>query len=211
LDWSDKGVEGAQRFLNGVWRFTARHRERLVGISADSTRVPSSETLKELRRRIHWTIKKVTDDIEKRFHFNTAIAAIMELHNALNSVSPDDLDEEGGAALVKAALETEIVLLAPFVPHIASELWEHLGDGKDLATERWPDYSEEALVQESRLIVVQVNGKLRGKISVPADAGAEQIESAALADPRVTSFVDGRPIQRIVQVPGRLVNVVLGG
>lgn len=211
LDWSDKGVEGAHRFLNRVWRFTARHHERLVGISADSTRVPSSETLKDLRRRIHWTIKKVTDDIEKRFHFNTAIAAIMELHNALSSVSPDDLDEDGGAELVKAALETEIVLLAPFVPHIASELWEQLGDGKDLATVMWPDYSAEALVQESRLIVVQVNGKLRAKISVPTDAGAEQIEAAALADPGVASYVHARSIQRIVQVPGRLVNVVLGG
>ncbi len=211
LDWSDKGVEGAHRFLNRVWRFTARHHERLVGISADSTRVPSSETLKDLRRRIHWTIKKVTDDIEKRFHFNTAIAAIMELHNALSSVSPDDLDEDGGAELVKAALETEIVLLAPFVPHIASELWEQLGDGKDLATVMWPDYSAEALVQESRLIVVQVNGKLRAKISVPTDAGAEQIEAAALADPGVASYVNARSIQRIVQVPGRLVNVVLGG
>jgi len=135
----------------------------------------------------------------------------MELHNALGSLYPEELDGGGADALVKAALETEIVLLAPFVPHITSELWRQLGHAEDLAEVAWPDYSEEALVQESRLIVVQVNGKLRGKISVPADAGAEQIESAALADPRVAGFVDGRPVRRIVQVPGRLVNIVLEG
>ena len=209
LDWSDQGVEGAHRFLNRVWRFAMGHREQLAGVAADSSRVPSADGLKELRRRIHWTIKKVTDDIEQRFHFNTAIAAIMELHNALSSVSEDDLQQEGGAALAKAALETEIVLLAPFVPHVTSELWERLGHDENLAEVAWPEYDEAALVQESRLIVVQVNGKLRGKVSVPADAEAEHIETTAMADPRVASFIDGRLIRRVVQVPGRLVNIVL--
>ena len=209
LDWSDQGVEGAHRFLNRVWRFAMGHREQLAGVAADSSRVPSADGLKELRRRIHWTIKKVTDDIEQRFHFNTAIAAIMELHNALSSVSEDDLQQEGGAALAKAALETEIVLLAPFVPHVTSELWERLGHDENLADVAWPEYAEAALVQESRLIVVQVNGKLRGKVSVPADAEAEHIETTAMADPRVASFIDGRLIRRVVQVPGRLVNIVL--
>ena len=209
LDWSDQGVEGAHRFLNRLWRFAMRHRERLAEVAADAGRVPSSDGLKELRRRIHWTIKKVTDDIEQRFHFNTAIAAIMELQNALSGLSGDELEQEGGAALVKAALETEIVLLAPFVPHVASELWERLGHGETLAEVSWPEYSEDALVQESRLIVVQVNGKLRGKVSVPADAPADRIETAALTDPRVASFIDGRGVRRVVQVPGRLVNIVL--
>ena len=211
LDWSDQGVEGAHRFLNRLWRFAMRHRERLAEVVADAGRVPASDGLKELRRRIHWTIKKVTDDIEQRFHFNTAIAAIMELQNALSGLSGDELEQEGGAALVKAALETEIVLLAPFVPHVASELWERLGHGETLADVSWPEYSEDALVQESRLIVVQVNGKLRGKVSVPADAPADRIETAALTDPRVASFIDGRGVRRVVQVPGRLVNIVLEG
>ena len=211
LDWSDQGVEGAHRFLNRVWRFAMRHREPLAGVAADSGRIPSSDGLKELRRRIHWTVKKVTDDIEQRFHFNTAIAAIMELHNTLSSVSREDLQQEGGTALLKAALETEIVLLAPFVPHVASELWERLGHTEALADVGWPEYAEAALVQESRLIVVQVNGKLRGKVSVPADAEAEHVETAALGDPRVASFVEGRRVRRIVQVPGRLVNIVLEG
>ena len=209
LDWSDQGVEGAHRFLNRVWRFAMGHREQLAGVAADSSRVPSADGLKELRRRIHWTIKKVTDDIEQRFHFNTAIAAIMELHNTVSAVSGDDLQQEGGAALVKAALETEIVLLAPFVPHVTSELWERLGHDENLAEVAWPEYDEAALVQENRLIVVQVNGKLRGKVSVPADAEAEHIETTAMADPRVASFIDGRLIRRVVQVPGRLVNIVL--
>jgi len=211
LDWSDQGVEGAHRFLNRLWRFAMRHRERLAEVVADAGRVPASDGLKELRRRIHWTIKKVTDDIEQRFHFNTAIAAIMELQNALSGLSGDEFEQEGGAALVKAALETEIVLLAPFVPHVASELWERLGHGETLADVSWPEYSEDALVQESRLIVVQVNGKLRGKVSVPADAPADRIETAALTDPRVASFIDGRGVRRVVQVPGRLVNIVLEG
>lgn len=210
LDWSDQGVEGAHRFLNRVWRFAMRHREQLAAVAADSSRVPSSDALKELRRRIHWTIKKVTDDIEQRFHFNTAIAAIMELHNAVSAVSGDELRQDG-AALVKAALETEIVLLSPFVPHVASELWERLGYAESLADVPWPVHSEEALEQESRLIVVQVNGKLRGKISVPADAGSDQVETAALTDARVASFIDGRAVRRVVQVPGRLVNIVIEG
>ena len=211
LDWSDQGVEGAHRFLNRVWRFAMRHRERLAGVAADSGRAPSSSGLEELRRRIHWTIKKVTDDIETRFHFNTAIAAVMELHNALGSVDQEDLDRADGAPLVKAALETEVVLLAPFVPHVASELWERLGHAEALADVGWPEYSEAALAQENRLIVVQVNGKLRGKVEVPADAPPEHVEAAALADPRVAAFLDGRPVGRIVQVPGRLVNIVLEG
>ena len=211
LDWSDQGVEGAHRFLNRVWRFAMRHRERLAGVAADSGGAPSSSGLKELRRRIHWTVKKVTEDIETRFHFNTAIAAIMELHNAVGSVAPEDLDRADGAALVKAALETEIVLLSPFVPHIASELWERLGHSEPLADMGWPEYSEAALAQEERLIVVQVNGKLRGKVAVPADAPPEHVESAALADPKVAAFLDGRPVGRVVQVPGRLVNIVLEG
>ncbi|MDE0212618.1 MAG: leucine--tRNA ligase [Deltaproteobacteria bacterium] len=210
LDWSDQGVEGAHRFLNRVWRFAMRHGERLTGVAADAGAEPASDGLKELRRRIHWTIKKVTDDVE-RFHFNTAIAAVMELHNAVNALSAEELEQDGNAALVKAVLETEVVLLAPFVPHVASELWQRLGHGESLADVAWPEHSEDALVQETRLIVVQVNGKLRGKISVPADAAREDVESAALADPKVAGFLDGRPVKRVIQVPGRLVNIVIGG
>ena len=210
LDWSDQGVEGAHRFLNRVWRFAMRHGERLTGVAADAGAELASDDLKELRRRIHWTIKKVTDDLE-RFHFNTAIAAVMELHNAVNALSAEELEQDGNAALVKAVLETEVVLLVPFVPHVASELWQRLGHGESLAEAAWPEHSEDALVQETRLIVVQVNGKLRGKISVPADAAGEDVESAALADPRVAGFLDGRPVKRVIQVPGRLVNIVIGG
>ena len=210
LDWSDQGVEGAHRFLNRVWRFAMRHGERLAGVEASAGVSPPAEELRELRRRIHWTIKKVTDDVE-RFHFNTAIAAVMELHNALGGLPAEELERDENAALVKAALETEVVLLAPFVPHVASELWRRLGHDGSLADVAWPRYSEDALVQDTRLIVVQVNGKLRGKISVPADAPEEDIESAAMADPRVAGFLDGRPVQRVISVPGRLVNIVIGG
>ncbi len=210
LDWSDQGVEGAHRFLNRVWRFAMRHGERLTEVAADAGAEPAADGLKELRRRIHWTIKKVTDDVE-RFHFNTAIAAVMELHNAVNTLSAEELRQDGNAALAKAALETEVVLLAPFVPHVASELWQRLGHRESLAEVAWPEHSEAALVQETRLIVVQVNGKLRGKISVPAGAAEEDVESAALADPKVAGFLDGRSVKRVIQVPGRLVNIVIGG
>ncbi len=211
LEWSDQGVEGGYRFLTRLWRFVLQHRERLVPLNSDPQGASLSAELRELRRMIHRTIKKVTNDIEGRFHFNTAVAAIMELFNALSLTANDDAKLEEGAALIKSGLETLVILLGPFVPHLASELWEQLGHPEHLNTIRWPVYSDEALEEEQLLIVVQVDGRVRGKITVPSDATGDVIEAEALRDPKVKGFLQGKEVRRVIQVPRRLVNIVLGG
>jgi len=211
LDWSDQGVEGAYRFLTRLWRFVSQYRDALASAALDLDQKELSPTLRELRRQIHRTIKKVTDDIEGRFHFNTAIAAVMELFNALSLAGKDESVWQDGTPLIKGGVETLVVLLYPFVPHMASELWESLGHRNSLEEIRWPGYSEEALEEERWLIVVQVDGRVRGRITVPADASNEFIEAEALADPKVKGFLHGKEIQRVIQVPRRLVNIVLEG
>jgi leucyl-tRNA synthetase len=208
LEWSDQGVEGAYRFLTRLWRFVHQRRALLTGVPAtfQPTNLPAE--VRELRRLTHKTIKKVSEDIDGRFHFNTAIAAIMELFNALSATAQDKLKLERGAPLVKQGLEAIIALLAPFVPHVASELWQELGHRETLDQIPWPSYSEEALEEEKLLIVVQVNGKVRGKITVPADVTQERIESEALADPKVVGFLNGQKVRRTIYVPRRLVNIV---
>jgi len=211
LEWSDQGVEGGFRFLSRLWRFVHQHSEALPGAPIDLQAGATGGELRELRRVIHRTIKKVTEDIDGRFHFNTAIAAIMELFNAVSGVAQNAGLTRDGAGLVKAGVETIVVLLAPFVPHIASELWEYLGHQDRLDRVPWPTYALEALEQEELLIVVQVNGKVRGKITVPADVTQERIERAALADERVSAFLGEKKIQRLVHVPRRLLNIVVEG
>jgi leucyl-tRNA synthetase len=211
LEWSDQGVEGAFRFLTRLWRFTFQHREALMAASSDVSQNDLPLDLRNLYRLIHRTIKKVTQDIESRFHFNTAIAAIMELFNGLSTSVQEEAKLEVGMPVIKAGLETIIVMLYPFVPHIASELWESLGHRGGLDAISWPQYSEKALEEEELLIVVQVNGKVRGKITVPADIEQRQIESEALNDQKVRSFVDGKTVRKVVYVPRRLVNIVVEG
>jgi leucyl-tRNA synthetase len=210
LDWSDQGVEGANRFLNRLWRIVFQHRDALLRATSDPAKKELPPELKELRRQIHRTIKKVTDDIEGRYHFNTAIASVMELYNAISLVAREELVQEDAGALVKNGLETIVVLLYPFVPHMTSELWENLGHQEGLDGVRWPEYSAEALQEEEVLIVVQVDGRVRGRITVPADAGEKFIKEMALADPKVGDYIRGKDIRRVVQVPRRLVNIVLG-
>jgi leucyl-tRNA synthetase len=170
-----------------------------------------SPELRDLRRTIHRTIKKVTDDIEGRFHFNTAIAAIMELVNALSASVQGGTKSDAAAAVRRQGLETAILLLAPFVPHVASELWQGTGHPEGLDQVPWPVYLTEALEEEKLLIIVQVNGKVRGKITVPADVTQERIETDALSDPRVANLLDGKKVERVVYVPRRLVNIVVEG
>src|SRR5438093_1836844 len=211
VEWSDQGVEGGYRFLTRLWRFTFQHRDILVAARSNVAQNELSADIRNLYRLIHRTIKKVTEDIEERFHFNTAIAAVMELFNALSASAQDESGLEGGAPVIKAGLETIIVLLYPFVPHVTSELWEALNHKAALDGVAWPDYSAAALEEEQLLIVVQVNGKIRSKITVPADVTQERIETEALADPKVMGFLNGKKVQRIVHVPRRLVNIVVEG
>ena len=211
LEWSDQGVEGAYRFLTRLWRFTFQHREALIAARSDFSPNDLPGDLRNLYRLIHRTIKKVTEDIESRFHFNTAIAAIMELLNALSASVQDESKLEIGTPVIKAGLETIITMLYPFVPHIASELWESLDHRGGLDAVTWPQYSEAALEEEQLLIVVQVNGKVRGKITVSADVDQTRIESEALQDQKVRSFLDGKKVQKVIHVPRRLVNIVVEG
>ncbi|MBM2802821.1 MAG: leucine--tRNA ligase [Deltaproteobacteria bacterium] len=211
LEWSDQGVEGSFRFLSRLWRLVFQQRELWAYPSGNGGPTELTSAQRDLRRMIHRTIKKVSDDIDGRFHFNTAIAAIMELSNALSGAAQDESKSPAGAATIKEGLEAMIVLLAPFVPHVASEIWEQLGHREPLDRVPWPSYSNEALAQEQLLIVVQVNGKVRGKITVPADMTQERIETDALADAKVIGFLEGKKVQRVVYVPRRLVNIVVEG
>jgi leucyl-tRNA synthetase len=206
LDWNDQGVDGSFRFLNRVWKLVHDHLE-LVG-SAGAIDL-SSMTAEErtLRRAVHKTIRKVTEDIEERFHFNTAIAAVMELLNTLQS---SDLATPQYASVMKEALESMVLLLSPFAPHISEELWQRLGHGELLSVTAWPEYDRTAVVDEEVLVVVQVNGKLRSKITVPAGTDQDSLTSAALADEKVKSFLVGMQVRKVICVPGKLVNIVVG-
>ena len=209
LEWSDQGVEGAYRFLSRLWRLIVQERSIWENVGAVSEDGELSAELRDLRRAVHRTIKKVSEDIEQRFHFNTAIAAIMELFNALSAAA--QRGDRSSVAVRRHGLETVVLLLAPFVPHVASELWEELGHGDRIDQVAWPAYSAAALEEEQLLIIVQVNGKVRGKITVPADMTQERIETDALSDPKVAGLLDGKKVRRVVYVPRRLVNIVLEG
>jgi leucyl-tRNA synthetase len=202
LEWNEQGVEGCHRFLNRVWRAIADNLE-LIGGAEIPDRTDGAG--RDLRRLVHRTIKKVTEDIDGRFHFNTAIAAVMELVNAIYAFDA----RESHPGVLREALEATIRLLAPFVPHIAEELWNAMGHTGGLDAAGWPTWDEAALVEEEKTIVVQVNGKVRGKVTVPAGLDEEGIKQAALAEPNVARFVEGKSVRKVILVPGKLVNVVV--
>jgi leucyl-tRNA synthetase len=204
LEWLEEGVQGAQRFIRRLWKAVYDH------VSAGPTPALAPERLddaqRELRRRVHQTIAKVSDDLSRRYTFNTAIAAIMELMNALSR--SDDRSEQG-RAVMQEALDAIVLMLAPITPHVCHVLWQALGHAEAVIDAPWPKHDSAALVQQTLEIVVQVNGKLRGRVNVAADAGREAIEQAALSDPNVRKFVEGQTLRKIVIVPGKLVNVVV--
>ncbi len=202
LEWNDQGVEGCYRFLNRVWRVVYDNLEILRG-QAQPEREGEG---KVLRRLTHRTIRKVTEDIDGRFHFNTAIAAVMELVNGIYAF--ERKSDFPGA--LREALESVVRLLSPFVPHLGEELWSCLGHAGRLEQAGWPSWDAEALVEEEITMVVQVNGKVRGKITVAADAEEAQIRQIALEEPNVVRFLEGKAPQKVVVVPGRLVSVVVG-
>ena len=207
LDWSDQGVEGSFRFLNRVWKLVyelAPIVREAKGVAADNL---TPEGVK-LRRVVHKTIRKVTEDIEERFHFNTAIAAIMELVNAVTAF--ESRNDPACAPVLREAVESVVLLLAPFVPHVAEELWEGLGRSGGIDAASWPVHDPAALVEDELTIVVQVNGKLRGKITVDAGASEDDVRAAALADDKVKAYTDGRTVRKMIYVPGKLLNIVVG-
>jgi len=209
LEWSDRGVEGSARFLNRLWRLIYEEHGKLLGASPYTGSEPLESELRPLHRKTHQTIKKVTDDIEQRFHFNTAISAVMELVNAIYQFRSDGSYGAEALSVLRFAAETAIVLISPMVPHVADEMWQALGHEKSVIQEPWPQWDERAAVEEEQLVVVQVNGKLRNRIYVSPSASSEEIQEAALADDRIKTFVGDKPIRKVVVVPGKLVNVVV--
>jgi leucyl-tRNA synthetase len=197
LEWSDSGVEGAFRFLKRLWRIVTEH--------AALPR-PNGKGTGDLRRQVHETIAKVSDDIGRRYTFNTAIAACMELLNALSRAE----DTPDNRAATREGLEAVVRMLSPIVPHITQKLWEILGHDGLVVDQAWPTVDESALVKATLQLAVQVNGKLRGQITVAADADKTRIEQAALAEPNVQRFIEGQALKKIIVVRGKLVNVVVG-
>ena len=212
LDWNDHGVEGASRFLNRVWRFVIAHAEALgAPATAGAPSPPTSADGKAFRRTIHETIARVTGDIERDFHFNTAISAIMELVNALHifeSAARDRMPADERTALLREAVETVLLLLAPFSPHITEELWAQLGHAESLFKHAWPTPDPAALTREQVTVVLQVDGKVRSRLTVEVDAAEDRVQDLALADDKVRPWLQGRRVERVVVVPNRLVNVV---
>jgi leucyl-tRNA synthetase len=204
LEWSDQGVEGAFRFLHRVWALAYRYQDRLKPVPPAGREATGDP----LYRKTHITIKKVTEDIEREFQFNTAIAAMMELVNGMYEYTAKDLPAEK-LPVLKTALVSLTLLLAPFAPHIAEELWEALGSATSVANVSWPQYDPEAIVATEVTVVVQVNGKVRSKLNLPAGLSDKEIEAAALADPKVREYTDGKQPRKVIVVQGKLVNVVV--
>ena len=210
LEWSDEGVEGAWRFLNRVWRLAFENGQTLSKTKAYDATESLSPDLQEIHRKTHQTIKKVTEDIEDRFHFNTAISAIMELFNAVHQfISNEKEISEQAFSIIKEAVDTMIILLYPVVPHISEELWRRLGHNDSLAIVSWPQYLDEALKTETCLVVIQVNGKLRSRIEIPVSLTETEIQDLALKDTRIQHFVREKEIKKIIVVKKKLVNIVV--
>jgi leucyl-tRNA synthetase len=204
LEWSDEAVEGQLRFLRRLWK--AVHEHVAAGPAPRLAPEALSAPARELRRHAHQTLAKVADDIGRRRTFNTAIAAVMELLNAATRFSDPSPQ---GRAVLNEALEIAVLALSPVVPHACHALWQALGHERAVIDEPWPRPDPQALAQDTQQLVVQVNGKLRGHITLPADADQELATQAALADPNVRRFVGDKPVRKVIVVAGKLVNVVI--
>jgi leucyl-tRNA synthetase len=217
LDWQDAGVEGIYRFLGRVYRFVSRHAAVARPVGADVTRravetelVPSqlAPQARALQRKLHQTVKRVSTDFQGRWHFNTSIAAVMELVNQLYAT--EEQKGNGIPDVLLAQVQRDMVLLlAPFAPYLAHELWEMLGERENLLHAAWPKYDPALAKEEEIEIPVQVNGKLRGRIVVPADASEEEMRTRALAEEKVQAFIAGKQVAKMIIVPAKLVNIVV--
>ncbi|EEW79231.1 TPA: leucine--tRNA ligase [Haemophilus influenzae] len=204
LEWQESGVEGAKRFLGRVWNLVYQYQQNPAKTSLDITALSAEQ--KVLRREVHKTIAKVSDDIGRRQTFNTAIAAVMELMNKLTKAP---LDSEQDRAVMAEALSAVVRMLYPITPHICFELWQALGNESAIDTAEWVKADEAAMVEDEKLIVVQVNGKVRGKVTVAADADEDTVKTIAFADENVKKFIDNQHIVKVIYVVGKLLNVVV--
>ncbi|WLE96976.1 MAG: leucine--tRNA ligase [Candidatus Electrothrix communis] len=216
LEWNAQGVEGSFRFLNRVFRLIHSHREDCFAASAEETGETVSiqvdkllQTDRQLHRKTHQTIQRVTGSIETNFHFNTAISGVMELVNQITAATGDGVKQPVGQAVLREALQTVLVLLFPMVPHFCQELWELTGHNESLDHRLWPEHDPEAVKEDELTIVVQVNGKVRARLQVAADIGEEDIKQKALGDERVTNFIGDKAVKKIIVVKGKLVNIVI--
>ena len=210
LEWSEQGVEGGSRFLNRVWRLVWTHLDLIKGKTAyDGDPGNLSGVSRSLYKKSHQTIEKVTRDIEDRFHFNTAISAVMELVNFMYGIeSPPPPESEYGNVL-RFAMESAVLLLSPIVPHFSDELWELMGHGECTLEVPWPGYRKDALAEDARTVVIQVNGKLRGKLEVTRDVDEEVLKQMALSDEKLQKFFEGKPVRKVIVAKNKLVNIVV--
>jgi leucyl-tRNA synthetase len=200
MDWTTAGAEGAYRFINRVFKFVTRSIDRL-----DSGGEPTEADRKVLRK-LHQTIEKITSDFESRWHFNTSIAAFMEL---FNEIYANEAQLTGPA--LREVLEKTVLLLAPFTPYVCEEMWALMGRQGPVFKQPWPECNAELAKEDGAEVIIQVNGKLRSKLTVPFGTSKEELEKLALADEKARPFIEGRPVVKVVIVPDRLVNVVVKG
>ena len=208
LEWSDQGVEGAYRFLNRIWTYIYKNHDLLCVKGHDSLKDLSqlSAPASRLLRKTHQTIKKVTNSIERDYHFNTAIASLMELFNDIPAFKPTGDDD---AAALRFSIRNMITLISPFAPHIAEELWRETGGEKSILNEKWPVWDENIAKEEEIELVIQVNGKVRGKVMIPAGLEDEAIKEKAFSEPKVREHIKDKPLKKVIVVKSRLVNIVI--
>ena len=206
LEWSDTAINGSYRFLKKLWKLIKTHQDSIKNIPGISSNEKFNGNQNKLRRKTHQTISKVTDDIGRRYTFNTAIAAVMEL---VNEVSAFNVDDELDRKVIKEAIESILLLLSPIVPHICHQLWLDINHDQPIIDARWPKFDSSLLKSETSLIVVQVNGKLRSKLEVDASISEDELKSMALSDEKVVRFIDGNEIKKIIVIPEKLVNIVV--
>jgi leucyl-tRNA synthetase len=208
LEWQDGQIEGPSRFVQRVYRLVDRHAGAFAGELRERVPGELSGPARELRRKVHQTILRVSDDVEHRLKLNTAVSALMELVNEIYRLEPE-VAAGPMRPVFQEALETLVLLLAPFAPHVCEELWMRLGRRFSISDRNWP-VADPALAQEDVVeLAVQVNGKVRGHITMPRDAKEEDVKKRALEEPKVKELLDGKQIAKLVVVPGRLVSVVL--
>ncbi len=208
FDWSETGIEGASRFLNRVWRLCSELSEHIKPVAPASFVNATISATKDLRFKEHSTLKKVIEDIENKFQFNTAIAAIMEYVNTIYTLKDECLQSDEGKEALSSAIATLLTLLAPMTPHLAEEIWQSLGQNSSLVDSIFPSFDPAALQKDTITLVLQINGKLRGKIDVPANIDAKAAEELALADANVVKHLEGFSIAKVIVVPKKLINIV---
>jgi leucyl-tRNA synthetase len=212
LEWNEQGIEGCARFAGRVFRLIDRHAARLRDVPGErgAGRGTPEATAKEkdLQRKAHQTLRRLTQDFEVRWHFNTSVALVMELVNALQAQEP--LDQDARPEVVKGVLELLVLMLTPMAPHLSEELWEMLGHAGGLDATRWPEYVAELAAEEQVEIPIQINGRMRGKMSVEAGLPEDELVERAMVDPRIKPLVEGKRIIKKIVVPDRLVNLVVG-